>query len=165
MNQRTVINENGYGVVYTFPGDCGDPQRTRNAVRSMILEGDEQELGRRELPGSSLAPSVARSFIEETLNRYHLDEVLEAALLLTSEAVTNAVTHAHTSSTLSVRIIGDVIRISVTDMGHGRIVVRTAPPQESGGGRGLFIIDQMALRWGTQHTDWGTEIWFDLPQP
>jgi hypothetical protein len=121
----------------------------------MTLEGAERELGWRELPGSSLAPSVARSFIEETLSRHHLDALLD----------TNAVTHAQSPSTLRIRIVNDVVRICVADAGFGPIVVGTVGPHAAGGGRGLFIIDQMALRWGTSQTDQGTEVWFDLPMP
>jgi anti-sigma regulatory factor (Ser/Thr protein kinase) len=131
----------------------------------MTLEGGERELGWRELPGSSLAPSVARLFIEETLSHHHLNELSETALLLTSEAVTNAVTHAQSPSTLRIRVVGEVVRISVTDAGYGSIVVEAVGPHAAGGGRGLFIIDHMALEWGTRQTDQGTEVWFDLPLP
>ena len=73
-----------------------------------------------------VARSISRTvLVDQTLTQYHLEAVLDTAQLLTSEAVTNAVTHAHTSSTLRLRIIDDVIRISVTDAGHGGIVVRT----------------------------------------
>ena len=72
---------------------------------------------------------------------------------------------ATASSTLRLRIIDDVIRISVTDAGHGGIVVRTPTPQALGGGRSLFIVNRMALSWGTRQTRCGAEIWFDLPVP
>ncbi len=131
----------------------------------MTLEGGERELGWRELPGSSLAPSVARSFVEESLSRHHLDSLRETALLLTSEVVSNAVTHAQSSSTLRIRVVGDAVRISVTDAGYGSILMEAVGPHAAGGGRGLFIVDQVALDWGTRQTDRGTEVWFDLPLP
>ncbi len=131
----------------------------------MILEGGERELGSRELPGSSLAPSVARSFIEESLSRHHLDALRETALLLTSEVVSNAVTHAQSASVLRIRLVGDAVRVSVTDTGYGSIVVGAVAPHAAGGGRGLFIVDQVARDWGTKQTDQGTEVWFDLPLP
>lgn len=33
------------------------------------------------------------------------------------------------------------------------------------GGRGLFIVAQLAQRWGTRHTRTGKTIWAELPLP
>ncbi len=112
-----------------------------------------------------MAPSVARSFVQATFDLHELDALLDTAQLLTSEAVTNAVKHAGTTATLLIQLIDDAVRISVTDGGFGQVALRQTSPRRAGGGRGLFIIDQMAARWGTRQTAHGTEVWFDLALP
>ncbi len=129
----------------------------------MTLDGGERELGTCVISFSSSAPSIARSFIEETLLRHHLEGPLERAQLLTSEAVTNSVIHARSPSTLRIQLVGDTVRITVTDAGFGRLAIRGIADHGTSGGRGLFIIDQLSLRWGTNQSESGTEVWFDLP--
>lgn len=83
-------------------------------------------------------------------------QVLHVALLLASEAVTNAVRHAPAAPVL-VRIAddGDELGIEVVDAGTSplpaaRCEDSTMPPTEVCGGRGLPLLGLLADGWGSQ---------------
>jgi anti-sigma regulatory factor (Ser/Thr protein kinase) len=131
-------------------------------VRSDV-SGDGRKVGQRELPSSVLAPSLARAFVADVLHTLELDSLVEMAQLLASEAVTNAVVHAHTPSVLEIMLKADSLRITVADQGHDGIPSRRSPsPYAADGGRGLFIIDTVAPRWGLEQSAAGTEVWFEM---
>lgn len=88
-------------------------------------------------------------------------EVLDAAGLLVSELVTNAVVHAGTDVTLHVRVRRGVLRIEVAD---GSPVVPTPRRTTAlaGTGRGLQLVDRLSDRWGVDKARNGKTIWFEL---
>ena len=131
----------------------------------MAIDDSTRELGRRSLSRSTLAPVMAREFVEEVLNSNGFHELSEVAQLLTSEAVTNAVVHTGAASELIIEVIGRVVRVTVNDSGHGAVVVRHPEPSGSGGGRGLFIIEQLSARWGVHESLSGHAVWFEIQSP
>lgn len=116
-----------------------------------------------ELPRSERAPGIARRFVGDRLTKWGLAHVAETAQLLVSELVTNAVIHARSSAILRIDATADSLRVTVVDHGPGtRRRTRAVPPPNEFGGRGLFIVDQLASRWGTgTHKD-GNHVWFEL---
>jgi anti-sigma regulatory factor (Ser/Thr protein kinase) len=97
------------------------------------------------------------------------DTQVADVVLLTSEIVTNAVEHPPASATadLGVRILTypEGIRIEVDDGGNGFDAGVPRRP-EAERGRGLFLVDRFASRWGTDHVrdDRGRRfrVWFEL---
>jgi sigma-B regulation protein RsbU (phosphoserine phosphatase) len=96
-----------------------------------------------------------------------LDELLDAALLLTTELSTNAVVHAGTD--LELEVIADPYGLTVTVVDNARgVVAATEPPLEgpphdlAERGRGLLLVDHFASRWGTTHHRNGKGVWFRL---
>lgn len=91
---------------------------------------------------------------------------LDTALLLVSELVTNAVLHAHGEVSLRVQDRGATARIEVGDGSampprmHGFAV-------ESATGRGLRLLDRLAVRWGAlpAASGGGKVVWFEVGQP
>lgn len=116
-----------------------------------------------ELPRSERSPGLARRFVGDRLAAWDLDRVAETAQLLVSELVTNAVIHARSNAVLRIETSRDVLRITVVDHGPGtRRRHLSMPPPSDFGGRGLFIVDQLASRWGAaRHSD-GNHVWFEL---
>ena len=55
------------------------------------------ETARLELPGTPVAPSVARLFVRNLCQEWGAEAVCDVAELLSSELVTNAVVHAQTA--------------------------------------------------------------------
>lgn len=82
--------------------------------------------------------------------------------LLASELATNAVLHAGTPFTVKVYATDAVVRVDVTDQGGGLPAIREA---DSGGGRGLRIVQEVASRWGVRREDDETTVWFELDRP
>ena len=78
-------------------------------------------------------------------------------------SVTNSCRHADGRGAigLELRVAGDVARLAVTDDGPGfdAEVAEADPLSESG--RGLFIVDALADRWGVDSGD-RTRIWAEL---
>jgi two-component sensor histidine kinase len=68
-------------------------------------------------------------------------------MLLANEFVTNAVVHAHTDIRLRLELRGDRLHIGVRD-GDPRLLRLVPPDAEAEGGRGLWLVEQLAEAWG-----------------
>jgi anti-sigma regulatory factor (Ser/Thr protein kinase) len=108
----------------------------------------------------------ARVFVRDTLFRWGETSDLDAALLITSELVTNAVLHGSGRIDVYVTLDRDALRLAVVDDGRrtpgsrpGRTATRTA------GGRGLRIVDALASTWGNNFDPVGrTRVWAEMPR-
>jgi anti-sigma regulatory factor (Ser/Thr protein kinase) len=115
----------------------------------------------RLVPGPS-APRLARTAVRRVLSELDA-EVVERAMLLTSELVTNGVLHAATPLTLTLRTEGDALRVEVED--RDRRLPAPVPQEDSGphGGFGLHIVERMAANWGYTPLPGGKTVWFEMP--
>jgi serine/threonine-protein kinase RsbW len=92
--------------------------------------------------------------------------VRDQVLLLVTELVTNAVRHAEIGPEqmlrVELRFLPDRVRVKVFDPGTG--FTRTPAPSrgDESGGWGLFLVDQIADRWGVWRTTSGTCVWFEI---
>jgi anti-sigma regulatory factor (Ser/Thr protein kinase) len=85
--------------------------------------------------------------------------VMDRAVLLADELVTNAVIHAHTEIRLRLELRGDRLHIAVRD-GSPRLLRLVTPDSQAEGGRGLWLVEQLALAWGVhQSPDGGKVVW------
>jgi hypothetical protein len=84
---------------------------------SETLEGRGVDLEEStQLPSDPTSASAARSFVAETLETWGVGTyVLQRAVLLTSEVVTNAIVHARSPVTLVVTSTPATVRIGVRD--------------------------------------------------
>jgi anti-sigma regulatory factor (Ser/Thr protein kinase) len=116
-----------------------------------------------DLPADTTSPSRARVFVADLLERWHLMSLVDAATLLTSELVTNAVRHAGTGMELAVSRTDDrTVRIAVTDSAPSADLRVRASADDAEGGRGLFLVEQMATGWGSAVDDNAKTVWFEL---
>jgi CheY-like chemotaxis protein/anti-sigma regulatory factor (Ser/Thr protein kinase) len=112
-------------------------------------------------PSDISAAADARSFVTDAL-RAHDSELLASVELLVSELVTNAVVHASSAPRVDVQLTEDTARVEVFDDDPALPEAQLAPPG-SRGGRGLFLVDRLASRWGaTPHPDGGKVVWFEI---
>ncbi|MCB5170348.1 serine/threonine-protein phosphatase [Streptomyces bambusae] len=110
------------------------------------------------------APGRARRFARRALARWGLEEELGDCLeLLVSEVVTNAVRYAERPVTLRL-LRTDVLRCEVGDDSPQLPRQRRARDTDEGG-RGLFLVNRLARRWGATRLSSGKVVWFDLPLP
>ncbi|WP_164835788.1 ATP-binding SpoIIE family protein phosphatase [Actinacidiphila soli] len=108
------------------------------------------------------APAWARAQARSWLTKHHVpEETVFAAEVIVSELVTNAVRYG--APPLSLRLILDrTLTAEVTDTSATSPHLRHARATDEGG-RGLFIIAQLADRWGTRPTPRGKTIWAEMP--
>ncbi|AZM55896.1 PAS domain S-box protein [Streptomyces sp. WAC 01529] len=118
--------------------------------------------------GRSVA--TARSFVRDTLQGWGFTDIVDDAVVLTSELVTNAVVHAGTAADVLCLRSDDAVRIEVSD----RYPEREIPLQQSSlnmgspdreGGRGLQLCAALATRWGVDYTPTNKQVWFQLDLP
>jgi anti-sigma regulatory factor (Ser/Thr protein kinase) len=118
----------------------------------------EARLALRPVPASAAS---ARQFINDTLGDWGCDAFADAARLLVSELVTNAVLHARTDVEVVVRLLRSGVRVEVRDHSTSAPVVRRYQ-DEAMTGRGLALVDQLASRWGVETRQDGKAVWFEL---
>jgi len=135
-------------------------------TESRHVNGSENELAqtgetRLELPRDPRSAGLARRFVERQLSDRRLSEqMVETALLVSSELVTNAYKHGEGRIELRLHLFDDRIRIEVIDEGRGQA---PAVREQSGdviGGWGLQIVERVALQWGV--FEGTTHVWADL---
>ncbi|MGK2948839.1 MAG: ATP-binding protein [Acidimicrobiales bacterium] len=114
-----------------------------------------------DLPADASSPASAREFVRSVLGRWECDHLVDTALLIASELVTNAIVHARSPLRLQLRLTRDVVRIEVADEGHGTPEPRE-PDRDRPGGRGLPIIEALSIDWGMSPTTAGKVVWADL---
>ena len=85
----------------------------------------------------------------------------DAAGLLTSELVTNAIRHAGTPVGLLVRLDAG-LRVEVSDGRPEMAVSAGVPSGSSVSGRGLQLVDELASRWGVERDTDRKTVWFEL---
>lgn len=90
--------------------------------------------------------------------------VLEDARLLMSELVTNAVRHAGLGPEGRISVRAELrsgrLRVEVRDQGGGFEPTR-APSAERGSGWGLYLVREIADRWGILR-DHASCVWFEI---
>ncbi|AGP54236.1 SpoIIE family protein phosphatase [Streptomyces rapamycinicus] len=102
----------------------------------------------------------ARRLVRERLLRWGLPEAVETAELLVSEAVTNAIRHAHTHHVRLRLVRTDALLCEVTDDDHELPALLSADRDDESG-RGLRVISKLAREWGTSRTGRGKTVWFE----
>jgi anti-sigma regulatory factor (Ser/Thr protein kinase) len=126
----------GYGESFVFPL-TGGPNAPVDARRTLLARA----------PGMPAA-------------------VRDDLLLLLSELVTNAVLHAGVGAEGSldteIREWPGRVRVEVTDPSTGPTSFGARSGRDGKGGWGLFLVDQIADRWGVRRTPTGTCVWFEL---
>ncbi|MGA2826341.1 MAG: SpoIIE family protein phosphatase [Streptosporangiaceae bacterium] len=133
--------------------------------------------GRKDLAASAAyqpepaAAAAARRFVRQTLRSWDIagrswdpDRVVDDAVLLTSELVTNAVVHAGTPLDVVCRLTSGELEVAVRD----RHPTRTLPdiPQAASisaeRGRGLLLPSALASSWGVTYARTAKAVWFRM---
>ena len=126
------------------------------------LSGVNQEIAVGTAPPSAQSPDfslllsatrrgarLARLLTEAQLRRWGLP--VETAKHLVAELAANAVTHGRVPGRdfrLTLRLVGERLRIEVTDTRGERLPDLQRPAGDAESGRGLLLVDALADRWG-----------------
>ncbi|HEX8066135.1 MAG TPA: SpoIIE family protein phosphatase [Thermoleophilaceae bacterium] len=155
-------------VVDALPGE------PRDDIALLVIQTDGSDLPRDELDGTAQvslanepqAPARARRAVEALAGPLP-SELVEELKLLATELVTNSCRHAearHEPVLLELSIEERVVRLAVTDAGSGFEPPAASAEPEDEAGRGLFIVDALADRWGVDRAG-GTRVWAELDLP
>ncbi|MFD5589079.1 SpoIIE family protein phosphatase [Streptomyces sp. NPDC127063] len=106
------------------------------------------------------APGKARRLARRQLERWGLEDHIDSVQLLVSEVVTNAVRYASRPVTLRL-LRTDVLRCEVGDDVPQLPRLRQARATDEGG-RGLYLVNRLARRWGATRLSTGKVVWFEL---
>ncbi|MFF2768365.1 SpoIIE family protein phosphatase [Streptomyces bacillaris] len=106
------------------------------------------------------APGRARRLARRALSRWGLEELSDEVELLVSEVVTNAVRYAERPVTLRL-LRTDILRCEVGDDSPQLPRQRRARETDEGG-RGLFLVNRLARRWGATRLSTGKVVWFEM---
>lgn len=117
-----------------------------------------------ELPYDKTAPATARRLTSKTLAGWHVNgDTGDATELIVSELVTNAVRYG--SPPVELRLILDRgLTCEIRDGSTTAPYMKYAGAVDEGG-RGLFIISQLASLWGTRYAAEGKTVWSEQAIP
>ncbi|MDQ0994558.1 serine phosphatase RsbU (regulator of sigma subunit)/anti-sigma regulatory factor (Ser/Thr protein kinase)/PAS domain-containing protein [Streptomyces sp. V3I7] len=116
-----------------------------------------------EVPSDPAAVSEIRASVTRQLAEWGLEELCFTTELILSELVTNAIRYGRPP--VSVRLLRD--RALICEVSDGSTTsphLRYAASTDEGG-RGLFLVAQLADRWGTRYTPTGKVIWAEQALP
>ncbi|WP_170322563.1 ATP-binding protein [Acrocarpospora macrocephala] len=124
-----------------------------------------------DLPGVAESVPLARRYVRDVLVSAGCTRI-DDALLLTSELLGNAIRHSDSGrepggsvSVVVCREVG-VVRVEVIDQGSpsSKPEVVVDPNGEGCGGRGLWLVSQIASMWGWHEGVTGQVVWFQLAE-
>jgi len=124
-------------------------------------------LGSLTIPGRPEQVGLARAFVAQALSSKQINADSDAATLLTSEIVTNAIQHTKSG------VDGGTVTIVVIGVAHG-VLIEIIDDGSAGApivkgdlyaaeGHGLFLVQHLAAEWGYLKDSAGTTVWFHLP--
>ncbi|MFD3942993.1 ATP-binding protein [Streptomyces sp. NPDC058579] len=108
----------------------------------------------------------ARAELRTTLSAWGLSRIEDAASLVLSELLTNAVRHARTAPDREIETrylkIPRGLRVEVHDASEVRPLM-ALPAAEAGGGWGLPLVDVLSEKWGVSDREgFGKFVWAEL---
>ncbi|MFJ8622998.1 SpoIIE family protein phosphatase [Kitasatospora sp. NPDC093550] len=117
-----------------------------------------------DVPIDPAAVSRVRSACVEQLDAWGLEEIAFGAELILSELITNAIRYG--APPVRVRLLRDGTELvcEVSDGSSTAPHLRWAATTDEGG-RGIFLVAQLAHRWGTRYEAGGKVIWSEQTLP
>jgi PAS domain S-box-containing protein len=115
----------------------------------------------RRLPPHASSVGEARRLVRTELIETGREDLVDAAELLVSELVTNALVHAGTTIEVTARVTETGLRVEVGD-GSPNLPAPRHHARMAGTGRGLRLLQQMVDSWGAHPYADGKVVWFEL---
>ncbi|MFI7051433.1 ATP-binding protein [Streptosporangium canum] len=126
-------------------------------------------LGHVALPGDVASVPQARLYVRDLLSAVGPSR-LEDALLLVTELVTNSVRHSDSGRRPDGQVAvvvterPEMVHVDVIDQGSASRTPRVHQDvdTDSGGGRGLWLVRELASAWGWHDDPAGRVVWFQM---
>lgn len=120
-------------------------------------------LGSTDLIGAATSAGYARCWVRELLGGDH--PALDHVMLLVSETVTNSVVHSDSRNGGRISLVlaesEAAVRVNVIDAG-APTEPRVCRDEFGEGGRGMFLVDRIAERWGIDEVNGCRVVWFEV---
>ena len=114
------------------------------------------------LPAEPASVAEARAKVCDALEPHLANGASETLKLLVSELMTNAIKHGDGKQPVELYVHWNAeVRIEISDHGDGFSPAPRVGALDEPGGFGLFLVGQLADRWGVETSD-GTTVWFVL---
>ena len=140
-------------------------ERHERHVRPERHERHVQRGCRVRLATGPAAPAEARRRVRDAIRSWQVPVDLDAALLLTSELVTNAIRHeagrGAQAIMLAVASSRGRLRVDVHDTSRSLPAVAEVPA-DAETGRGLLLVETLSDEWGFYRTPAGKAVYFTL---
>ena len=137
-----------------------------NVIESLLADAAAITALRREIhsyPELCFQEQRTSDLVAAKLTEWGLEELTFTTELVVSELVTNAIRYG--ADPIQVRVLFDRTLIcEVFDSSNTSPHLRYAAMTDEGG-RGLFLVAQLAERWGTRYTPEGKVIWAEQSLP
>ena len=141
-----VQKDQDVGYLVDLLADLG---RRRHLTATVRLGPDARDVAR------------GRRFLIEQCRRWGCHDIMEDALVVVTELVTNALIHAGSRCELRARLASGILRLEVRDPGQGVPDPRTAGAQDESG-RGLLLVSALCRAWGVDAAGPGKVVWAEL---
>jgi anti-sigma regulatory factor (Ser/Thr protein kinase) len=142
------------------------PERPKDDVALLVARTRQLPPDRTadwDVPADPAAVAGMRDAVSRQLDVWGLSDLCFSMELILSELITNAIRYG--SEPIHVRLIRDRALIcEVADGSSTSPHLRYAATTDEGG-RGLFLVSQLAERWGTRYTPQGKVIWAEQALP
>lgn len=117
-----------------------------------------------DLPPAPESVAAARAWVVGVVEPVVGPEEAATVSLLVSEVVTNVVLHARTACGLSVRRVGDHLRIEASDRCDRLPDSVPSDDPLASSGRGMMLIEALSSSNGViANADGGKTVWFEVP--
>jgi anti-sigma regulatory factor (Ser/Thr protein kinase) len=143
-------------------------ERHERHLRPERHEGSERHVRRGcrvRLATGPAAPAEARRRVRDAIRSWQVPVDLDAALLLTSELVTNAIRHQAGQRAQAVMLAiassRGRLRVDVHDTSRSLPAVAEVPA-DAETGRGLLLVETLSDEWGFYRTPAGKAVYFTL---
>ncbi|MDK1474770.1 SpoIIE family protein phosphatase [Streptomyces sp. 549] len=135
----------------------GPPDNEVALLMARVRRLPEEATASWTFPAEAVQVARARDLVNERLDLWGLTELAFVTELIVSELVTNSIRYA--GGPVGVRLIKDETLVcEVSDPSQTQPHLRRARVTDEGG-RGLFLVAQLAHRWGSRYTSSGKTMW------
>ena len=147
------------------------PRPAERHERHVRPERDVRRGCRVRVATGPAAPADARRWVRDAIRSWQVPVDLDAALLLTSELVTNAIRHEAGQAGQAGQGVQAVMLAIASSRGRLRVDVhdtsRSLPavavvPADAETGRGLLLVETLSDEWGFYRTPAGKAVYFTL---
>ncbi|MFJ5127157.1 SpoIIE family protein phosphatase [Streptomyces sp. NPDC088555] len=112
--------------------------------------------------------SDARTIVRQALTDWDMAELADDAELVTGELLVNVLLHTEGGAVLTLEVLPEPVRrvrLSVQDRSSAW-PRRRSPGETATSGRGLLLLDAVAVRWGIEPRGEGKAVWCEIgPSP